>query len=109
MKTLKTQSTLPYGDNSNESNLVVNQRMVQQLLIRKGTPANRYLQGVGIEVNECREERGLSLGELSQLSDLDRGFLAILEAGMALASEVSLRVLNRLSVAFSDGIKKPRC
>ena len=102
MKTLNTQSNWPYGDNSNESNLIVNQRMVQQLVSRTGTPADRSLQALGIEVDELRESMGLTLGELSQLSGLDRGFLAILIEGKALPAEVTRTVLGSLSVALAD-------
>ena len=102
MKTLNTQSNWPYGDNSNESNLVVNQRMIQQLVSRTGTPVNRSLQALGIEVDELRESMGLTLGELSQLSGLDRGFLAILIEGKALPTETTKAVLGCLSVALSD-------
>jgi len=99
---MDTQRTWPYGDNvKDDGNIVVNQRMIHQLLNRKGTPENRSMMALGIEVEELRDEVGMGLAELACLSGLDRGFLAILEAGKAVESEVTDGVLMDLAIALS--------
>lgn len=101
---MDTQRTWPYGDNvKDDGNIVVNQRMIHQLLNRKGTPENRSMMALGIEVEELRDKVGMGLAELACLSGLDRGFLAILEAGKAVESEVTDGVLMDLATALSEG------
>ena len=101
---MTTQRTWPYGDNiKDDGNIVVNQRMVHHLLGRKGTPENRSMMALGIEVSELRDEVGMGLAELACLSGLDRGFLAILESGKALESEVTDKVLWLLADSLAEG------
>ena len=61
------------------------------------------LGGRGEGVGELREGVGMGLAELACLSGLDRGFLAILEAGKAVESEVTDGVLMDLATALSEG------
>ena len=101
---MTTQRTWPFGDNTkDDGNIVVNQRMIHQLLGRKGTPENRSMMALGIEVSELRDEVGMGLAELACLSGLDRGFIAILESGKALESEVTDKVLWLLAGSLSEG------
>ena len=101
---MTTQHTWPYGDNTkDDGSIVINQRMVHHLLNRKGTPENRSMMALGIEVSELRDEAGMGLAELAVLSGLDRGFIAILESGKALESEVTDKVLWLLAGSLSEG------
>tara|TARA_R110002110_G_scaffold412213_1_gene637945 strand:- start:168 stop:581 length:414 start_codon:yes stop_codon:yes gene_type:complete len=101
---MSTQGNWPYGDNlKDDGNIVVNQRMIHHLLGRKGTPENRSMMALGIEVSELRDEAGMGLAELAVLSGLDRGFLAILESGKAIPSELTEDVLMALANALAEG------
>ena len=101
---MTTQHTWPYGDNTKDDrSIVINQRMVHHLLNRKGTPENRSMMALGIEVSELRDEAGMGLAELACLSGLDRGFIAILESGKALESEITDKVLWLLAGSLSEG------
>ena len=100
---MTTQRTWPFGDNiKDDGNIVVNQRMIHQLLGRKGTPENRSMMALGIEVSELRDEVGMGLAELAVLSGLDRGFLAILESGKAIPEELTNEVLMALATGLSE-------
>ena len=93
---MNTQRTWPFGDNiKDDGNIVVNQRMIHQLLGRKGTPENRSMMALGIEV-------GMGLAELACLSGLDRGFIAILESGKAIPGELTDEVLMALATGLSE-------
>jgi DNA-binding transcriptional regulator YiaG len=97
-------NTWPYGNNiQDDGNIVINQRMVQHLLGRKGFPKNRSMMALGIEVAELRDSIGMGLAELAVLSGLDRGFLAILESGKAIPSELTKDVLMALAEALAEG------
>ena len=101
---MTTQHTWPYGDNTkDDGSIVINQRMVHHLLNRKGTPENRSMMALGIEVSELRDEAGMGLAELACRSCLDRGFIAILESGKALESEITDKVLWLLAGSLSEG------
>jgi len=101
---MTTQHTWPYGNNTkDDGSIVINQRMVHHLLNRKGTPENRSMMALGIEVSELRDEAGMGLAELACLSGLDRGFIAILESGKALESEITDKVLWLLAGSLSEG------
>ena len=101
---MTTQHTWPYGNNTkDDGSIVINQRMVHHLLHRKGTPENRSMMALGIEVSELRDEAGMGLAELACLSGLDRGFIAILESGKALESEITDKVLWLLAGSLSEG------
>ena len=100
LKEKKMEKTWPLAPNFTDSNMVINQRMILHLLERKGTPKNRDMQALGIEVAELRDEAGMSLRELSALSGLDSGFLALLEEGHALPSEIDKGIMARLSCSF---------
>ena len=100
---MNTQSTWPYGDNiKDDGNIVVNQRMIHHLLGRKGTPENRSMMALGIEVSELRDEVGMGLAELAVLSGLDRGFIAILESGKATPGELTDEVLMALAIGLGE-------
>ena len=100
---MNTQRTWPFGDNiKDDGNIVVNQRMIHQLLGRKGTPENRSMMALGIEVSELRDEVGMGLAELAVLSGLDRGILAILESGKAIPEELTNEVLMALATGLSE-------
>ena len=94
------EKTWPLAPNFTDSNIVINQRMIHHLLERKGTPQNRDMQALGIEVSELRDEAGLSRKELTALSGIDCAFLALLEEGYALPSEVDKGILARLACTF---------
>ena len=97
-------NTWPYGNNiQDDGNIVINQRMVQHLLGRKDIPKNRSMMALGIEVAELRDSVGMGLAELAVLSGLDRGFLAILESGKAIPSELTKDVLMALAEALAEG------
>ena len=100
LKENKMEKTWPLAPNFTDSNVVINQRMIHHLLERKGTPKNRDMQALGIEVAELRDEAGMSRRELSALSGLDSGFLALLEEGHALPSEITEGVMARLSCSL---------
>ena len=78
-------------------------RMLVRLGERRGPisqPPPRPLRefvALGLQVNELRRERGLSLAELARRSSLDPAFLAILEEGKALSDEVTDPVLKALA------------
>jgi len=97
---MTTGNTWPLAPNFTDSNLVINQRMISHLLERQGTPKNRDMQALGIEVAELRDDAGMSRRELSALSGLDSGFLALLEEGHALPSEITEGVMARLSCSL---------
>ena len=98
-----TQRTWPFGDNiKDDGSISINQRMVHHLLGRKGTPENRSMVALGIEVEELRDEAGMGMSELAVLSGLDRGFLTILESGKALPSELTEEVLVALAIGLSE-------
>lgn len=96
----------PFRDSSmdSEDNVAMNQRMVKQLLKRKPSVTNlptwqsQSLAGLGIEVSQSREENaGRSLKEAAKKGDLDPAFLALVESGKALPSEITKPVLKSLS------------
>ena len=100
---MNTQRTWPFGDNiKDDGSIVVNQRMIHQLLGRKGTPENRSMMALEIEVSELRDEVGMGLAELACLSGLDRGFIAILESGKAIPGELTDEVLMALAVGLGE-------
>jgi len=101
---MTTQHAWPFGDNTaDDGSIVINQRMIHHLLGRKGAPENRSMMALGIEVSELRDEAGMGLAELACLSGLDRGFIAILESGKALESEITDKVLWLLAGSLSEG------
>jgi len=98
------QNLWPYGNNiQDDGNIVINQRMIYYLLGRKNIPKNRSMIALGIEVQELRDTVGMGLAELAVLSGLDRGFLAILESGKAIPSELTEDVLMALANALAEG------
>ena len=100
---MTTQHAWPYGDNTrDDGSVVINQRMIHHLLGRKGTPENRSMMALGIEVAELRDEAGMGLAELAVLSGLDRGFLAILESGKAIPEELTDEVLMALAIGLGE-------
>ena len=100
---MTTQRTWPFGDNTaDDGGIVINQRMVHHLLGRKGTPENRSMIALGIEVQELRDEAGMGLAELAVLSGLDRGFLAIVESGKAIPGELTDEVLMALAIGLGE-------
>ena len=104
MKIVTVQNLWPYGNNiQNEGNIVINQRMMHYLLDRKNILKNRSMMALGIEVQELRDTVGMGLAELSTLSGLDKGFLAILESGKAIPSELTKDVLMALAEALAEG------
>ena len=99
---MNTQRMWPYSDNTrDDGSIVINQRMIHHLLGRQGTPDHRGMMALGIEVRELRDTAGLGLAELAVLSGVDRGFIAILEDGQALMSEVTDEVLTALATGLS--------
>jgi len=101
---MSTQHTWPFGDNIKDDGTIaiaITQRMIHHLLGREGTPENRSMMALGIEVEELRDEAGMGRSELAVLSGLDRGFLAILEAGKALPEELTSDVLMALAIGLS--------
>jgi transcriptional regulator with XRE-family HTH domain len=104
VKTVTVQNLWPYGNNiQDDGNIVINQRMIYYLLGRKNIPKNRSMIALGIEVQELRDTVGMGLAELAVLSGLDRGFLAILESGKAIPSELTEDVLMALANALAEG------
>jgi len=100
---MTTQHAWPFGDNTaDDGSIVINQRMIHHLLGRKGTPENRSMMALGIEVAELRDEVGMGLAELAVLSGLDRGFLAILESGKAIPEELTDEVLTALAIGLGE-------
>lgn len=100
---MTVQGTWPYGNNiQNDDNIVINQRMIRHLLDRKNIPKNRSMMALGIEVRELRDSVGMGLAEVSILSGLDRGFLAILESGKAIPSELTVHVLMALANVLAE-------
>ena len=96
------QRAWPFGDSTkDDGSAAINLRMLHHLLDRKGTHYDRGLIALGIEVEELRDTAGLGLAELACLSGLDRGFIAILEDGQALMSEVTDEVLTALTAGLS--------
>ncbi len=101
---MTVQNLWPYGNNiQDDGNIVINQRMIYYLLGRKNIPKNRSMIALGIEVQELRDTVGMGLAELAVLSGLDRGFLAILESGKAIPSELTEDVLMALANALAEG------
>ena len=101
---MTVQNLWPYGNNiQNEGNIVINQRMMHYLLDRKNILKNRSMMALGIEVQELRDTVGMGLAELSTLSGLDKGLLAILESGKAIPSELTKDVLMALAEALAEG------
>ena len=100
IKENKMENTWPLAPNFTDSNITINQRMVHHLLERKGTPKNRDMQALGIEVAELRDEAGMSRKKLTALSGIDCGFLALLEEGHALPYEIDKGLMARLSCSF---------
>ena len=96
------QRAWPFGDSTkDDGSAAINLRMIHHLLKRKGTPDHRGMMALGMEVEELRDTAGLGLAELAVLSGLDRGFIAILEDGQALMSEVTDEVLAALASGLS--------
>lgn len=92
----KMETTWPLAPNFTDSNVVVNQRMVGQLVRRQGTTQDPKMIQLGKVVDDLRRDADISRQEMSRLSGLDSGFLTIVEAGKALPSEINTDVLTRL-------------
>lgn len=70
--------------------------------------SNRFYRGVAGRIAEIRVARGLTQEEVAARANLNRGFLARIEAG---ADNLSLQTLSRLALAmgvrpheFLDGL-----
>lgn len=60
-------------------------------------PTQRMLQGLGIEIAQCREENlGIAMSELAERIGLDRGFICLLENGKILPADITTVVWTRL-------------
>ena len=57
----------------------------------------RNLQGLGIELAQCREENlGVTMGQLAQRIGLDSGFICLLEEGKVMPLDITKDVWERL-------------
>jgi hypothetical protein len=102
---MATPTTWPFGHNNDS--LSSNQMMVGKLLATKearealSDADKRSMQALGIEVAQLREEAGMTFSDAMQATELDRGFICMLESGSVLPTEVTVRVLAALAYGLS--------
>ena len=100
-----TLTTWPFGHNNDS--LSSNQRMVGKLLETQtarealSETDKRSMQALGIEVAQLREELGMTLSDAMQATELDKGFLCMLESGSVLPTEITVDILANLACGLA--------
>ena len=111
---MATPTTWPFGHINLKTHQMIyldslssNQRMVGKLLETKEArealsyTEKRSMQALGIEVAQLREEAGMTLSDAMQATELDRGFICMLESGSVLPTEITTDVLASLAYGLA--------
>ena len=111
---MATPTTWPFGHINLKTHQMIyldslssNQRMVAKLLETKearealSEADKRSMQALGIEVAQLREEAGMTLSDAMQRTELDKGFLCMLESGSVLPTEITDDVLASLAYGLA--------
>ena len=108
---MNPQGTWPFRPHTNDTSVSTNQRMIHHLLVYKSqqealtTQERRDIMALGIDLAERRELAGINLTIAAQQSDLDSGFLCILETGADSMSSIVVMPYD-LTDDVMDALKK---